>query len=95
MTTQCASPRGSSCGIYVMSSPNWEPSSTTLRICFPGALTISPTSVMPASRNVSKQWNSTGLFATGMSCFGILWVSGRSLLPIPPASTSAFMTAPG
>ncbi|GGK67447.1 hypothetical protein Sme01_09510 [Sphaerisporangium melleum] len=31
------------------------------------------------------------MLATGTSCFAEVWVSGRNLVPRPPASTSAFM----
>ena len=35
-----------------------------------------------------------GLLATGMSCLAHVKVSGLSLVPLPPLSTSAFMNIP-
>ena len=50
VSTACASPAGSSWTMYVISTPNCEPSPAAARISSPvsGAMMI-PTSVMPAA----------------------------------------------
>src|SRR2546430_16671673 len=52
-------------------------------------------SVMPASRRSSRQYRMFGWFASGISCFGPVCVSGRSRVPWPPARMSPLMPTSG
>ncbi len=49
MSTQCARPSGASCGMYVTSTPQRDPSSTAARISSAVSPTMMPISLMPAS----------------------------------------------
>ncbi len=85
ISTACARPRGASCGTYVTSRPKREPSPTAARISACVSPTMIATSRMPASRIDSSAKNSTGLFATGTSCFAAVCVIGARRVPAPPA----------
>src|SRR5436309_1785044 len=50
-----------------------------------------PTSTTPAVTSDSSTKCRIGLLATGTSCLALVWVIGRSRVPRPPASTSAFI----
>ena len=69
---------------------NSDPSPTAALISSSVSPTTIPTSRIPAAAMASSAKNSTGRFATGTSCFAEVWVIGRSRVPAPPASTSAF-----
>src|SRR3990172_4293256 len=55
---------------------------------------VSQASVMPASATWSRTKNKIGLFATGSSCFAMVYVSGRKRTPFPPDRMSAFTATP-
>ncbi|CAM5470863.1 hypothetical protein SGLAM104S_08633 [Streptomyces glaucescens] len=90
MATQCASPRGASCGMYVSRTPNSEPSPRYWLILSGRSPTTTPISRTPRPRNCSMTCSRTGLLASGISCLGIEWLNGRSRSPMPPDNTSAF-----
>jgi len=48
---------------------------------------IGDTGPLEVLKRVNEHW----LVATGMSCLGPLWVSGRSLVPLPPESNNPFI----
>src|SRR2546427_11060639 len=48
---------------------------------------------MLQARRSSTAYRDTGLLAIGMSCFGPVWVNGRSLVPAPPWRTMPFTTS--
>src|SRR2546425_10843893 len=47
-------------------------------------------SSMLQARRSSTAYGATELLAIGMSCFGPVWVNGRSLVPAPPWRTMPF-----
>src|SRR5438046_1274635 len=81
-----AMPAGNPWTTYVIRTP-WALPSPRSSCTFSGMRSprITPMSVMPASRRSSRQYRMFGLFASGISCFGPVWVSGRSRVPCPPA----------
>jgi hypothetical protein len=49
-------------------------------------------SEMPARRRISIWYSKNGRLTTGTIGFGVKTVSGRSLVPFPPARISAFIS---
>src|SRR6266550_642236 len=91
-----AMPAGNPWTTYVIRTP-WALPSPRSSCTFSGIRSprITPMSVMPASRRSSRQYRMFGLFASGISCFGPVCVSGRSRVPWPPARMSPFMPTSG
>src|SRR3989442_325707 len=53
-----------------------------------------PMSVIPASCRSSTQYRTFGLFTSGRSCLGPVWVRGRRCVPWPPVKTTPFIRCP-
>lgn len=91
ISAPCAIPAGESCRTYVNRAPNRSPSPISARIC----ASVSPTTIamsrIPASTSCRIGKCSTGMLATGTSCFAPEYVNGRNRLPLPPERTMPFM----
>ena len=69
----------------MIETPKREPSPVAARISSPvSGEMMMPISRMPAAAIASMPKNSTGLLATGTSCFADVYVMGRRRVPRPP-----------
>src|SRR6266508_169562 len=67
-------------------------SPTAARTSGPVSPITMPISSIPASRIASITRKSTGLLATGTSCFALVYVIGRRRVPLPPLRTNPLIT---
>src|SRR5581483_2504600 len=87
--TEPAVPSGLSSTEYSMFNPRFSPSLKYERIACGRNATVTTTSVSPCVRRSSRMCSMHGLPTIGTIGFGWLDVSGLSLVPSPPAMTTA------